>query len=337
VGRPKPRWRGSALRRGARALLAAGLALAAGPAQAACGGTDLLQPDRAAPALLDEIGASARDLPYGRGTFFRLSKPGLPDSYLLGTVHLGDPRATEFPPSVLAALDRARVLVTEIALQEGGSERPAGGILLEPSGRNGSARLGRRELAELRRRLIERGVPAPAARRFRAGVLALLVDLPACATAERTGGDYAEARLDRRARDRGIARVGLESLREQVEAVSDLPPGVEGALLRAVVRQARRGPDVVETTLARYSSGETGRLVAWMRAREPIPGDPLSRVPPAFLDRLLDLRSARMADRLLPHLAAGDAFVAVGAAHLPGGAGLLKRIAEAGYEIANVL
>jgi uncharacterized protein YbaP (TraB family) len=43
-----------------------------------------------------------------------------------------------------------------------------------------------------------------------------------------------------------------------------------------------------------------------------------------------------MADRLEPHLAGGDAFVAVGALHLPGQRGLLGLLEERGYSVESV-
>ena len=54
------------------------------------------------------------------------------------------------------------------------------------------------------------------------------------------------------------------------------------------------------------------------------------------MDRLLDQRNRRMAERLAPVLKQGKAFIAVGAAHLPGEAGLLYLLEKAGYRVTAV-
>jgi hypothetical protein len=44
----------------------------------------------------------------------------------------------------------------------------------------------------------------------------------------------------------------------------------------------------------------------------------------------------RMVERMIPRLAEGDAFVAVGALHLPAERGILNLLAERGYRISRV-
>jgi uncharacterized protein YbaP (TraB family) len=56
----------------------------------------------------------------------------------------------------------------------------------------------------------------------------------------------------------------------------------------------------------------------------------------SVMDRLLTRRNARMATRLGPILKDGGAFIAVGAAHLPGESGLLNLLEKAGYRVTPV-
>jgi uncharacterized protein YbaP (TraB family) len=82
--------------------------------------------------------------------------------------------------------------------------------------------------------------------------------------------------------------------------------------------------------------GEIGALLVWSRSAILWPGRAVSDPPAAFLDRLLDRRSARMYRRALPLVEKGGAFIAVGAAHLPGPAGLAQRFRDGGYEVTAV-
>ncbi|HEY7840695.1 MAG TPA: TraB/GumN family protein [Gammaproteobacteria bacterium] len=53
-------------------------------------------------------------------------------------------------------------------------------------------------------------------------------------------------------------------------------------------------------------------------------------------DRLLTGRNRIMVERMLPLVESGDAFVAVGAMHLPGADGILALLRERGFTIERV-
>src|SRR3546814_9044049 len=56
----------------------------------------------------------------------------------------------------------------------------------------------------------------------------------------------------------------------------------------------------------------------------------------AYKKAFLDDRNHRMVERLVPLLERGKAFVAVGAAHLPGEEGMLHLLEQQGYRITRV-
>jgi len=138
------------------------------------------------------------------------------------------------------------------------------------------------------------------------------------------------------ARENKIETVGLERMIEQVEILNGLPRDTERQLLVAILRQSDHGEDSLETTIARYVESDIGGYLAWLRSAEPLPGVAQAAMPPAFLDRLIPFRSYRMRDRALPLLQRGGAFIAVGAAHLPGRDGLLALFEKAGYNIETI-
>ena len=55
-----------------------------------------------------------------------------------------------------------------------------------------------------------------------------------------------------------------------------------------------------------------------------------------FQDRMINARNRLMARRMIARLKAGGAFVAVGAAHLPGKRGILSLLVRQGYRISRV-
>ena len=55
-----------------------------------------------------------------------------------------------------------------------------------------------------------------------------------------------------------------------------------------------------------------------------------------FEQRIIIDRNHRMAERALPILADGNAFIAVGALHLPGKEGLVELFRQAGFTVTRV-
>jgi uncharacterized protein YbaP (TraB family) len=140
--------------------------------------------------------------------------------------------------------------------------------------------LGARDFARLQAATVQRGLPASAARRLKPAVLSLLLAEPACAIVPSGGKPYAEMLVANIAREHAIPVVDLESIAEQLDALDGLPPETERKLLIASMLLADRVEDVLETSVRRYSEGDTGGLLAWMRSREPLPGMPVAGIPP---------------------------------------------------------
>jgi len=67
----------------------------------------------------------------------------------------------------------------------------------------------------------------------------------------------------------------------------------------------------------------------------PMPAEEAAAVD-MILDRLLFQRNVVMVDRMESLLARGNAFIAIGAAHLPGERGVINLLAEKGYTVTLV-
>ena len=89
-----------------------------------------------------------------------------------------------------------------------------------------------------------------------------------------------------------------------------------------------------ETMKAAYLAGDLDRLHAMAEAQT-AGADPALMA--LFEDRLIDARNRRMVERLAPHLARGGTFVAVGALHLSGEAGILNLLAKDGWQVRRVM
>lgn len=310
----------------------------AAPATAACRGDDLLNRMAVeAPADYAAIEADARAMPFGQGVLFRIVRPGVPPSFLFGTLHVVDPRLAALSEPQRAALRSVRAVVLESLDFDAAPARPHRPDALAASGASRASRLlspgAFRDLAALTAR---RGFPQVLADRIKAPALALMLDLPACAVRKRNGPPFLDALVVREARSASRPLSGLETTAEQVSIADDLSPDVQSALLSAVLAQSSAAESVVETTVRLYREGRLGKLLAWTRSARPIVGLAAGGIPPPFFDRILDARTRRMRDRLLPALSKGGVFVAIGATHIPGRNGLATLLTEAGYTIETI-
>jgi uncharacterized protein YbaP (TraB family) len=177
------------------------------------------------------------------------------------------------------------------------------------------------------------GWPKSVPREFNASTLALLLDRSACSVRLSGTKPYLDQLIANIGRKNKTETVGLESMIEQIEILDGLPRETKRDLLIAVLRRADRSEDFAETQIARYAEGDIGGLLAWLQSAEPIRGVAQAQIPPAVGDRLITLRNHRMRDRALSFLRRGDAFIAVGAVHLPGKEGLLSLFETEGYHV----
>lgn len=311
------------------------------PAWPRCTGDDLFAAHAKGWTWGEELRRSAASLPNREGRFWKISRGTAAPSYVFGTLHLSDPRLASIPAAVAERIRDASVLAVETvevsSLGAGRLGRKARrelqASIRASSERSAAALLDPPDYKALRQLAEERGLPTDAVRVWKASALALLLDLPACATAGAEKQPYLDALVVQLARRNAVEIVGLETLAEQFGVFDDLSADAERALLVSVLRQASFAASVVETQIRRFLAGDAGGIVALMRIG-PNPETPDSRTPPEFLERLLAVRTSRMAERLQPYLEQGNAVVAIGIAHLPGSDGLIAQLQKAGYTVS---
>jgi uncharacterized protein YbaP (TraB family) len=306
-------------------------------ASLACHGKDLfLELKAERPEALAAIEGASRAMPYGHGRFFKVSREGLPSSYVFGTLHLADPRITALPAQVSEALKDASTLLVEIKEEDPSKVSArialaeARSVLLARPKQRPDRLLSKPDMLLLQKEVEDRHLSLPV-KRLKPAFLALWLDTPQCALTSKH--EVLDALLIEKAREHGTPIIALETVTEQVRGLDNLSSAEESQLLRSTIVQSQHAEDMLETSIQRYVANDPGGLVAWMRSPEIIAKQPESQTPPAFLDLLLDARSQRMAVKLAPYLEKGGAFIAIGAAHLPGEHGLLQLIAQKGYRI----
>jgi uncharacterized protein YbaP (TraB family) len=329
-------------------LLALGLVWGTGQARAeddaSCTGVSLVeQLARTDPEKLAAARADAAAVPNGSGLLWKVEKPGVSPSFLFGTMHVTDPRVTEMPEAARAAFDQAGTVVIETV------------DILDPA-KAQAAFMTRPELTmftdgttltsfldEEDAKLVEcRAVPP----RHSGGAGLADEALDDCrhggVAAMRTGPQERAVRVSRH-QDRQHRQaewqgslLGLESIGEQMEAMADLPIEFHIRGLVETIKLSDLMPDIMATMTELYLEGEIAQIMPVVLAAGPEELEDDASGYAAFEERIVRMRNHVMAGRAAPILDAGNAFVAVGALHLPGKEGLVALLQDAGYTVTAI-
>ncbi|MER8826323.1 TraB/GumN family protein [Mesorhizobium sp. M0938] len=321
------------------ALLAAGKARAETPV---CAGADmLLALQKDDPAAYRKIETEAAAIPNGKGLLWKLEKAGEKPSFLFGTMHVTDPRVTTLPPAAQRAFDAADTVVietTEVLDQQ----KMMAAFLKEPElmmftdSTTLSSLLSPDDAATVNKALDARGIPPASVAKMKPWMLSTMVALPACELARQSGGaPVLDIKLAEDAKASGKTVDGLETVADQLRAMASLPLAFHMKGLVETLKLGDRMNDVNETMIVLYQRGDIGMF--WPLFRTVLPSDEDDSAGyAAFEKTMITSRNKVMVDHAGPILAGGNAFMAVGALHLPGTEGLVEDFRRAGYTVTAV-
>jgi len=276
---------------------------------------------------------------HGHGRLWRVAREGTAPSYVFGTMHSADPRVTDLPEPVWQAFRDSDGLYLELDLS-GRTLDPQAVLrqmmqsMLLTDGRTLDGIIGEELFADTLTALKPYGVTEEALRFLKPwAVYELMTNAPARLQTDEGDGPFLDLWLAQQAALIGKPVVGLETAAEQIAAFSDIAEDDQVALLRSAIGYAAENDIGPERLTRYYLAGDMAAIFrVWL--------EPARLVGPGFMaemvERLIDARNKVMVARMAAALARGNAFVAVGAAHLPGDAGVLHLLEGEGYRVTRV-
>ena len=307
----------------------------------------LIEDGEATSGLLERLDAAYRELlsrrivRFGKGVLWKVEDGKAEASYLFGTIHSSDRRVLDIAAPVKRAFYGADSVTLEIAPPEGESakafaRRIARGMRLAP-GRSLDDILGPELFAETVRALRPYGFTVGQLRRLKPWVVYMLFstspgDLRR-SRQRRPGAVVLDMWLGAEARRRGKPVQGLETVEEQFAVFESMAERDQVALLESTIAYAGEATNSSEELTRFYLARDIAAIFRfWIEPAKHTGPDFLR----AFMERLIDRRNEVMVARMAPMLARGNAFIAVGAAHLPGDNGVLYLLEQQGYRISRV-
>jgi len=270
--------------------------------------------------------ARANSGDFTRGLLWKIELQGTPPSYLFGTMHSSDPRIRQLPCPVQEAFDRSASYTMEMILN-GAVFVSMAEVMFLPNGKTLRQIIG----DDLHREVLEAfddvGQNIAGIDHMKPWAVVMLLSTPG-----EQAGLFLDLALMGDAVRQNKATYGLESPREQFDTFDGLEIADQISLLRDALRSRRQMAETMNELTAAYLDRNLAALVSLSEKMRPEDDRAYQRL----MSRLLDQRNINMASRMAPRLKEGNAFIAVGALHLPGEKGLLRMLTNAGYRVSAV-
>ncbi len=263
---------------------------------------------------------------YNKGLLWKIESPGATTNYLFGTIHSDDARVTALPEAVIRSLDTSSRFIME-AIVDGEALVRMAEVMFFNDGRTLEQVVGKKLYMESMKALTARGIPTQGVEKQKPWAVTMALSMPRPRT-----GEYLDFILQARATQQNKPVSGLETIAEQLAVFDDLPLADQVALLKDTVDGQADLEKELEELHKAYLARDLAAIAAISDKNKPDD----ERLYNEVMDRLLAKRNLRMVERLAPMLKQGGAFVAVGAAHLPGETGLLYRLEKAGYRVTAI-
>ena len=277
-------------------------------------------------------------VPYGEGLLWKIEREGLTPSYLFGTIHVSYEEIVNLPEAVKTVFDKADSASFEIEMDDESRGRAAR-VAYYYDWKSLDVDLGPDLYANVIDVAEAYGMTTHHVRKLKPWTLMLILSSPPGVYISREPGEMIlDSWLENEAQKQKKKVYGLETIEEHYGVFADLPLKTQLEVIRAMIQQDRIELRAALSTfhedmIQLYLDRNPGAMLDMVE-----PGDEtLSPEINALIeDRILTQRNHLMVKRMEARLKEGNAFVAVGCAHLPGEEGMVNLLVQQGYKVSRV-
>ncbi|HVZ04875.1 TraB/GumN family protein [Hyphomicrobium sp.] len=306
-----------------------------------CHGTDMLaEMQSTAPDVYKKVMDESRLTANTEAILWKIEKPGIAPSYLMATMHISDPRISRLPAQAKEAIAHSKSVALEVADLSDKAVAAAMAksqeLVAYGGGKTLKTQLSAEEFQKVEHVVAQAGMPAKVAEVLRPWLISMLLATSDCERKQvAAGAKVLDLKVAAEAQKDGLRITGLETIEKQLKALASIPDDQQIAMLKVGLKYADRSDDMMETLVQMYLKREIGAAMPFQLALAAAAGVPASAFD-GFKKTLLLDRNAGMRDAAVPLIEKGNAFIAVGALHLVGSAGLVALLRERGYTVTAV-
>jgi hypothetical protein len=260
------------------------------------------------------------------GLFWRVEKPGIRPNFLLGTIHVEDPRVLGMLIQVENPLASSKTFIMEAVLDQNALIKMSTAMVYT-DGRTLRSVIGEPLFSKVANAAAQYGIGDFALNKMKPWAAFSILSVPKPKT-----GAFMDMVLYNKAKSQGKSVVGLETPEEQLAVFESMSERDQIILLEEIVNQISDLPTMFDRLIQAYLSGDLNRVTRI--ATDSMKSFRHQALVKRLMFRLNDQRNRKMVRRVEPYLIQGGAFVAVGALHLPGQSGLLNLLKQKGFRLS---
>ncbi len=269
----------------------------------------------------------AEDLSLQQGLLWQISKPGSTPSYLFGTIHSEDTRVNQLPTLVNSFFEQADSASFELLMDIPTLLKSASAMFF--TGEQSLEQILDEDLYnQVINALNQQGMPANVAKKLKPWAVIAMLNAPPTKT-----GEFLDLLLYRKAQQLKIPTYGLEKVEEQLHVFDSLSLEEQVILLRETLAQFEQMPKIFDKLHELYLQRNLTALMQFSTEYMQLNHSSDEKLVKNFYKKLVDDRNVKMVKRMQKRLQEGNAFIAIGALHLPGKNGIIKLLQAQGYQV----
>ena len=284
----------------------------------------------AAPVFATDSAGDKASILHPKGLLWKIEKPDLRPSYIYGTMHVSHKDVVNLAAPVEKAFMNTERFAMEVLLDAKAYDIVASRTLFK-NGRTLKDVMSPGDYKKLAAFMLTQfSMTEEIFSTMKPWVLFTLLMTPP----EEWGKDNSalDMVLYRRAESRKIPLLGLETIEEQLDVLDGLTLKEQIWMLNKTVAEYEE----IEKQFAVMYDAYLRRDLAGLFLMQQDSMYEESDIDDKFMVQLIDVRNHRMVERMQVYLQQGNAFIAVGALHLPGEKGILHLLELQGFSVKAV-
>ena len=261
------------------------------------------------------------------GILWRIEKPGMPPNFLLGTVHSNDKRVLALPGKILQHFDTASSFTAEIPMTHDSMRLFSTSMFFKNDNKLKNV-LDADVFKKCMVYLQQLGVNEQIAKKLKPWAVIVTLSTP-----PGNGENVLDQHLYNIAMQGGKPVYGLETAEEQLNYFDTLEMKIQINMLKDMLEEYEKYPRLVEQMIQAWLQRDLS-AIEHLNEKQMAKGDP--QLAKLFKARFIVDRNILMLQRMQPRLQEGNAFIAVGALHLPGEHGLLSLLRQHGFHVTAI-
>jgi len=265
-----------------------------------------------------------------KGLFWQIKKPKATPSYIFATIHSEDTRVNQLPDKIRSYFEKADSVSLEMLLDMPTMLKASAAMLTTDEEQSLDKLIDKELFTQVTEALRRYQVPPIIAKKLKPWAIVATLSTPPPET-----GEFLDLLLYKEAMKLEIDTYGLEKVEEQLAIFEELSLEAQITLLKETIKNIDEMPVMFTKLHELYLQRDLTELQKFsieymMKNSED------KDLTDKFYQRIVNDRNITMIDRMLKRLQEGNAFIAVGALHLPGEKGILKLLENKGYKVKPI-